>query len=230
MPGGRNSGAVYNMYKVKYKKHKKATAVNGPGSANGSSSGSLTPATTRLTHHHPSVSSVDGNGNPSPPGSAASSSGKASAVVDSSSPFSSSSSGGWRHPADGGSNGGNGSADPVAASGINILRAALTGSGEIPRQYRSLASQNKPTSSSPFPPSPSHGPASSSSRPASADPSITRVPVPSEEPYVVLINELIDCDDFEDIATLKVRLVTLFCSFNAVHYILSCLFRTLASC
>ena len=23
MPGGRNSGAVYNMYKVKYKKHKK---------------------------------------------------------------------------------------------------------------------------------------------------------------------------------------------------------------
>ena len=25
MPGGRNSGAVYNMYKVKYKKHKKHT-------------------------------------------------------------------------------------------------------------------------------------------------------------------------------------------------------------
>lgn len=24
MPGGRNSGAVYNLYKVKYKKHKKA--------------------------------------------------------------------------------------------------------------------------------------------------------------------------------------------------------------
>lgn len=32
MPGGRNSGAVYNLYKVKYKKHKKAnktaTATN----------------------------------------------------------------------------------------------------------------------------------------------------------------------------------------------------------
>lgn len=26
MPGGRNSGAVYNLYKVKYKKHKKSTA------------------------------------------------------------------------------------------------------------------------------------------------------------------------------------------------------------
>lgn len=26
MPGGRNSGAVYNLYKVKYKKHKKANA------------------------------------------------------------------------------------------------------------------------------------------------------------------------------------------------------------
>lgn len=26
MPGGRNSGAVYNLYKVKYKKHKKSTS------------------------------------------------------------------------------------------------------------------------------------------------------------------------------------------------------------
>ena len=28
MPGGRNSGHVYNMYKVKYKKNKKHNAVN----------------------------------------------------------------------------------------------------------------------------------------------------------------------------------------------------------
>lgn len=30
MPGGRNSGAVYNMYKVKYKKHKKSTSKQPP--------------------------------------------------------------------------------------------------------------------------------------------------------------------------------------------------------
>lgn len=28
MPGGRNSGAVYNLYKVKYKKHKKNNQTN----------------------------------------------------------------------------------------------------------------------------------------------------------------------------------------------------------
>ncbi|RWS16670.1 C4 zinc finger domain containing protein-like protein, partial [Dinothrombium tinctorium] len=35
MPGGRNSGAVYNLYKVKYKKHKKINA-NNQNSTNGS--------------------------------------------------------------------------------------------------------------------------------------------------------------------------------------------------
>lgn len=30
MPGGRNSGAVYNLYKVKYKKHKKPSAKQQP--------------------------------------------------------------------------------------------------------------------------------------------------------------------------------------------------------
>lgn len=29
MPGGRNSGAVYNLYKVKYKKHKKSAQKGG---------------------------------------------------------------------------------------------------------------------------------------------------------------------------------------------------------
>lgn len=28
MPGGRNSGAVYNLYKVKYRKHKKANRAS----------------------------------------------------------------------------------------------------------------------------------------------------------------------------------------------------------
>lgn len=45
MPGGRNSGAVYNLYKVKYKKHKKQANGSGP---NGNSS---------------SVSSMNTNGN-----------------------------------------------------------------------------------------------------------------------------------------------------------------------
>ncbi|RLU19510.1 hypothetical protein DMN91_008067 [Ooceraea biroi] len=31
MPGGRNSGAVYNLYKVKYKKHKKSNKAGGVG-------------------------------------------------------------------------------------------------------------------------------------------------------------------------------------------------------
>jgi len=38
MPGGRNSGAVYNLYKVKYKKHKKNTS---PKSQQGSNSKSM---------------------------------------------------------------------------------------------------------------------------------------------------------------------------------------------
>ena len=37
MPGGRNSGAVYNMYKVKYKKHKRTNSTNSSNS-NGNNS------------------------------------------------------------------------------------------------------------------------------------------------------------------------------------------------
>merc|ERR1711935_363254 len=43
LPGGRNSGAVYNMYKVKYKKHKRANSNGGMGNSNGKSSS--TPST-----------------------------------------------------------------------------------------------------------------------------------------------------------------------------------------
>ena len=40
MPGGRNSGAVYNMYKVKYKKHKRSNGNTTPGSTPGTPTGS----------------------------------------------------------------------------------------------------------------------------------------------------------------------------------------------
>merc|ERR1719361_809935 len=43
MPGGRNSGAVYNMYKVKYKKHKRANGNGGMGGSHKSSSPPSTP-------------------------------------------------------------------------------------------------------------------------------------------------------------------------------------------
>ncbi|XP_055620827.1 hormone receptor 4 isoform X2 [Toxorhynchites rutilus septentrionalis] len=39
MPGGRNSGAVYNLYKVKYKKHKKSNQKSGNHTKHGLSSG-----------------------------------------------------------------------------------------------------------------------------------------------------------------------------------------------
>lgn len=39
MPGGRNSGAVYNLYKVKYKKHKKSNKTSGVGGGMGGISG-----------------------------------------------------------------------------------------------------------------------------------------------------------------------------------------------
>jgi len=54
--------------------------------------------------------------------------------------------------------------------GVNILRAALTGSNDIPQQYKNLGRQSKEK---------------------------------YEEHHAKLINELIECDDFDDIATLK---------------------------
>lgn len=44
MPGGRNSGAVYNLYKVKYRKHKKpASGQNGQLNGSGQNSASASP-------------------------------------------------------------------------------------------------------------------------------------------------------------------------------------------
>ena len=44
MPGGRNSGAVYNMYKVKYKKHKRGNSQTGKNSNSASGAGSSNSA------------------------------------------------------------------------------------------------------------------------------------------------------------------------------------------
>jgi hypothetical protein len=57
MPGGRNSGAVYNLYKVKYKKHKKngTTASSTTNGNNGTSGGQGSPTS-------------GGSGSKSPPG------------------------------------------------------------------------------------------------------------------------------------------------------------------
>ncbi|KYN13707.1 Hormone receptor 4 [Trachymyrmex cornetzi] len=41
MPGGRNSGAVYNLYKVKYKKHKKSNKTGGVGGMSASNVGGV---------------------------------------------------------------------------------------------------------------------------------------------------------------------------------------------
>ncbi|EZA59806.1 Hormone receptor [Ooceraea biroi] len=54
MPGGRNSGAVYNLYKVKYKKHKKSNKAGGNvGGVNGSGTlgGTKTAMGTMLDKH-----------------------------------------------------------------------------------------------------------------------------------------------------------------------------------
>lgn len=59
MPGGRNSGAVYNLYKVKYKKHKKNNAQKGNGANSGKNSGSnsdsksTSPLTTNVAQQQP---------------------------------------------------------------------------------------------------------------------------------------------------------------------------------
>ncbi|KYM81475.1 Hormone receptor 4 [Atta colombica] len=48
MPGGRNSGAVYNLYKVKYKKHKKSNKTGGVSNMSGD------PLNSPPTPSHPS--------------------------------------------------------------------------------------------------------------------------------------------------------------------------------
>lgn len=59
MPGGRNSGAVYNLYKVKYKKHKKNNPQKGNGTNPGKNSGSnsdsksTSPLTTNVAQPQP---------------------------------------------------------------------------------------------------------------------------------------------------------------------------------
>nr|UUJ74943.1 HR4 [Lepeophtheirus salmonis] len=214
MPGGRNSGAVYNMYKVKYKKHKRANSSSGgtgvmnpsstcgPGTNSSSVSNNNNAATMnnnksvvggggspcKSSNPHLLIKSENSINNTSssrallppmtalPPGNGrnaplhyekmvvSSATLPSKVLPDLPSSSSSSSNGG---DSDGGTN-----------LGRNILRAALTGSPDIPRQYRGLS--KGPLDKRLY--DPSYSPPDESSK---------------------LINELIICDDFEDIATLK---------------------------
>ena len=65
MPGGRNSGAVYNLYKVKYKKHKKNNAPgNGQNMLETSGTGEPSPAPTSsaIVSSTTPVNSLNANG------------------------------------------------------------------------------------------------------------------------------------------------------------------------
>jgi len=137
MPGGRNSGAVYNMYKVKYKKHKRNQSMMGDG--RGDISFAVGSSSTSLMAHTPPHRAQPPYGKPKLKEV------ETAAAIDQRSSF-------------------------VGSGGINILRAALTGSSEIPQQYKSLT---------------------------------TKSTKDAQEESFRLINELIACDDFEDIATLK---------------------------
>ena len=168
MPGGRNSGAVYNMYKVKYKKHKRA---NGNGTNGKSSSNPSTPGPPQTIPSSTSGMDLDPFRRPR---SESSGSGmdtskfmiNAETVMTTcgltpittlpavtSSPLEM-----YHNPNKG------------LLGGVNILRAALTGSNDIPQQYKNLGRQAKDK---------------------------------YEEHHAKLINELIECDEFDDIATLK---------------------------
>jgi len=198
MPGGRNSGAVYNMYKVKYKKHKRANGNGslggggGPGSnSNGkSSSNPSTPGPPMQTI----PSSTSGIGMDLDPfrrprsessGNGSGSSGGSMQPMHpdhkffmnngdpvttcgltpitnlpiTSSPSSIASMEMYPHP------------NKALLGGVNILRAALTGSNDIPHQYKNLR-QNQAKDE-------------------------------YEKHHAKLIHELIECDEFDDIATLK---------------------------
>merc|ERR1719361_764968 len=166
MPGGRNSGAVYNMYKVKYKKHKRANNSNGKSSSNPSTPGPIQPPSSTSMidpFRRPRSESSGGGGfssldnkyiiSTSPITSLPSMTTLPPVQVTSAAPMEM-----YTNPNKG------------LLGGVNILRAALTGSNDIPQQYKNLGRQSKEK---------------------------------YEEHHAKLINELIECDDFDDIATLK---------------------------
>lgn len=164
MPGGRNSGAVYNMYKVKYKKHKRANNTNGKPSSNPNTPGPpQPPSSTSLIDpfRRPKSESSGGLGNVIDTKYIVSTSPTITHVpsittlppVTSPAPMEM-----YTNPNKG------------LLGGVNILRAALTGSNDIPQQYKNLGRQSKEK---------------------------------YEEHHAKLIDELIKCDDFDDIATLR---------------------------
>jgi hypothetical protein len=200
MPGGRNSGAVYNMYKVKYKKHKRNNG-NNPSA----------PGTPTSNHGSGGIGSNGSKGsnysphNICPPPSPISSNYPSNGRPGSNNPYSSQdrlsfesqgSSSNTSLVTSGPAGGGGllhtnfnlqsilpNQPPPTSEAltnmynpnkgllgGVGILRAALTGSGDIPKQYQNLNRQSKEK---------------------------------YDDHHAKLIEELIACDDFEDIATLK---------------------------
>merc|ERR550532_3422139 len=172
MPGGRNSGAVYNMYKVKYKKHKRANSnpSNGKSSSTPSTPGpqSMPNSTSGMDldpFRRPRSESSGSGLEPHPTTKfivntdPVSSCGMTTITnLPIASPPSSMPLDMYPNPNKG------------LLGGVNILRAALTGSNDIPQQYKNLGRQSKDK---------------------------------YDEQHAKLINELIECDEFDDIATLK---------------------------
>jgi len=143
MPGGRNSGAVYNMYKVgppvKYKKHKKSPK----------SSGSHTPTTTTMGGLDKSHFGLDSPKSVYLSDDQTSCSSQTTSLSAPPSP----------HP-------------DTLPHRSDILKAVLTGCQDLP-QYRPIQADRARKNKEKY------------------------------DESVRLIKELIDCDDFEDISTLR---------------------------
>lgn len=194
MPGGRNSGAVYNLYKVKYKKHKKGPK-NGqlmlrpdPGSP---AAVSAVAAAAKSSALSVSKSPLDPKGS----GTLVSLAGSKALVPLTQSTATTtttttngglSSSSSLRYQQSGGNGGGGGSADWVNGG---ILKTALTSPSEVMHLRHAVLEQS--SSASRVPPS-RGGPGVLMERRSL-----------SAEQAAAMIDQLIECDDFEDVATLN---------------------------
>ncbi|XP_064457010.1 hormone receptor 4-like [Ornithodoros turicata] len=194
MPGGRNSGAVYNLYKVKYKKHKKGTkngqllvrpeaaVVKGPGPTPMVPVSKTSPDPTSKgsppTLHTKNLMSLPIN----PTTIATTTNGGQSSTTR----YQTSSSGGeW-------SNGG-------------ILKTALTSPSEVMHLRQRLEQQHCVTTTRSSGP-PTTGSGNGTGGQVVHQPAVIQGSDPrslSREQAAALIGQLIDCDDFEDVATLN---------------------------
>ncbi|KAM7304335.1 hypothetical protein ISCGN_014235 [Ixodes scapularis] len=193
MPGGRNSGAVYNLYKVKYKKHKKGPK-NGqlmlrpdPGSPAAVSAAAAAAAKSSALSVSKSPLDPKGSGTlvslagskalvPLTPSTATTTTTTTNGGLSSSSSL--------RYQQSGGNGGG--SADWVNGG---ILKTALTSPSEVMHLRHAVLEQS--SSASRVPPS-RGGPGALMERRSL-----------SAEQAAAMIDQLIECDDFEDVATLN---------------------------